>query len=120
MSLEDAFVTQSAHCSYRSENAAKPSTSGRRTIQEQALFAFRQRHFVGPPHNNMIHDTKFFQLIGGHEMVAVEGFFDRVVVLAGMPDVDIIQPPLDLHDVFGVTQQYRRPGPGSRRTADAS
>ena len=36
-------------------------------------------------------------------MVTVQRFFDQVVVPAGMPDVDLIQPPLDLHDIFGVT-----------------
>ena len=55
-----------------------------------SLFTFRQRHFVGPPQNHMIHDTKFFRLIGGHKVVTVQGFFDHVVIPAGMPDVDLI------------------------------
>ena len=51
----------------------------------------------------MIHNTKFLRLIGGHEVVTVQGFFDRVVIAAGMPGLDIVQPLLDLHDIFGVT-----------------
>src|ERR1700730_1639781 len=38
---------------------------------------------------------KFFRLLGGHEVITVQGFFDRVVIAAGMPGADIVQPLLD-------------------------
>ena len=42
------------------------------------------------------------------EIVAVEGLFDRGVVLAGVADIDLVQAPLHLDDVLGMALDIAR------------
>ena len=45
--------------------------------------------------------------LGAHEVIAVQSAFHRLVVLAGMLDVDLVQPALGLDDVLGVALDVR-------------
>jgi hypothetical protein len=44
--------------------------------------------------DDLIDDAEGSGILGRQEIVAVEGLFDRGVVLAGVADVDLVQAPL--------------------------
>src|SRR6516164_1101782 len=46
--------------------------------------------------DDLIDDAEGSGILGRQEIVAVEGLFDRGVVLAGVADVDLVQAPLHL------------------------
>src|SRR5262245_41618613 len=52
--------------------------------------------------DDLIHEAETPGILGRHEIVAVERPVDRLVVLAGVADVDFVQAPLHLDDVLGV------------------
>src|SRR5262245_40139378 len=52
--------------------------------------------------DDLVHEAKSPSVLGRHEIIAVERPVDRLVVLAGVADVDLIQAPLHLDDVLGV------------------
>src|SRR5262249_49902225 len=70
--------------------------------------------------DDLIDDAEGSGILGRQEIVAVEGLFDRGVVLAGVADIDLVQAPLHLDDVLGMALEYRWPDPRSRPRADAT
>src|ERR1700730_10101457 len=54
----------------------------------KALFDIRQRQFLRTLIDDMVDDTEFFRFIGRHEVIAIQGFFDRVIIPPGMLGVN--------------------------------
>src|SRR5690606_28223905 len=52
--------------------------------------------------DNLVDDAEGLGLLRRHEMVAVERALDRVVILAGVLHIDLVEPPLQLDDVLRV------------------
>ena len=58
--------------------------------------------------DDLIDDAEGSGILGRQEIVAVEGLFDRGVVLAGVADIDLVQAPLHLDDVLGMALDIAR------------
>src|SRR5262245_58465573 len=52
--------------------------------------------------DDLVHEPQTPGILGRQEIIAVERPVDGLVVLAGVADVDFVQPPLHLDDVLGV------------------
>src|SRR5690606_21757010 len=57
---------------------------------------------------DLVDQAKVLRLIRAHEMVAVERALDRVIVPAGMLDVNLVEPALQLDDVLGMALDVGR------------
>src|SRR5262245_8265938 len=58
--------------------------------------------------DDLIDDAEGSGILSRQEIVAVESLFDGSVVLAGVADIDLVQAPLHLDDVFGVAFDIAR------------
>src|SRR6516165_10217530 len=66
-------------------------TSARLGHRHQLLNLLIERIALG---DDLIDDAEGSGILGRQEIVAVEGLFDRGVVLAGVADIDLVQAPL--------------------------
>src|SRR5262249_40674021 len=66
---------------------------------------FFQRMTLG---DDLVHEPERPGILRRHEVITVERLVDGLVVLTGMADIDLIQAPLHLDDVLGVTLDVAR------------
>src|SRR5258708_4634061 len=64
----------------------------------------RGRAIVRPLLDDLVDQAEILGLLGGHEAVALQRVLNRLVVLAGVLNVDLVQAALDVLDLLRVQQ----------------
>ena len=60
-----------------------------------------------PRRVDLVDQAELARFLGGHEMIAVERALDRLEILAGVGDVDLVQATLQLDDVLSMALDVR-------------
>src|SRR5580658_10328645 len=76
-----------------------PATSGLSRPADLSLDLFQLDRALD---RHLVDDPERLGLLRRHEMIAIQSSFNGFVGLAGVIDVDFVEPPLDLENVLGM------------------